>query len=363
MGGRKRFPDTIAHGAILVSTSLVVAAEVGLTPAQVEVVRRSIAIGATDEELALFLATAARLRLDPFAGQIYFVKRRQRDPHNRENWIEAGSAQVGIKGLRRIAARSGHLGGIRRGVERDPSGNPVLGWAEVHRTDWASPVREEVTFEEACQTTREGKPQGLWATRPAMMLKKAAERAALEVAFPVGEDIDTPALIEARDVVQLPDGRELDPVTGEIAEHVEVDEDEDEEPADLDPGPLPGDASARSLALESTAGSSSAPEQEPSLGEGADPASGVASEDPGGQSAGPGAGGPGAGTRPPVPPPRVDDDSPAPEAQWARAAEIFGSQHEALRAASAHLGRTVSQKNITRGELAAVIAERLGAKT
>lgn len=341
------------------SEALAVVGTWGLSPAQVDVVRRQIAVGATDDELAFFLATCQSLRLDPFAGQIHFVKRRQRDPRDRERWIEVGTTQIGIKGLRRIAHRSGRLSGIRRGVECDESGTPVLGWAEVHRSDWDAPVREEVTLAEAIQTNNRGEPIGLWRTRPAMMLKKAAERAALELCFPVGEDLDAGAPDrEHADVYDLPDGRAFDPVTGEIAEVSAPEPDDElegeliEEPPARGAGPPPA-ASASSSALDAPTGGSSSPSAEDTSPE--EPSADDPWPIPEGAGEGGGAEG---GTAPPSPAP-PDDAGPATETQWERAAEIFGSRHDALRAASAHLGRTCSERSLTRGELASVIAERL----
>jgi RecT family len=82
-----------------------------LSEAEVELVRNHIAKGASNEELTFCLGVARRYKLDPFRGQIWFVKRRDKslDKYDREKkekvtgyrWIPI----VGINGLLHIAAR------------------------------------------------------------------------------------------------------------------------------------------------------------------------------------------------------------------------------------------------------------------
>jgi hypothetical protein len=82
-----------------------------LSEAEVELVRNHIAKGASNEELSFCLGVARRYKLDPFRGQIWFVKRRDKslDKYDRQTkekttgyrWIPI----VGINGLLHIAAR------------------------------------------------------------------------------------------------------------------------------------------------------------------------------------------------------------------------------------------------------------------
>ncbi|TYO95150.1 phage recombination protein Bet [Desulfallas thermosapovorans] len=154
-----------------------------LTREQIELVKRTVAYGASDSELQLFLYTAKRLGLDPLSRQIHFVKRRRKNPDTGQ-YENTATIQVGIDGFRIIADRTGKLAGIKRGVIKDSKGNITHGWAEVYRKDWSEPAREEAPFKEYCQLTRDGRPAGLWAKMPETMIKKCAEAAALRMAFP-----------------------------------------------------------------------------------------------------------------------------------------------------------------------------------
>jgi RecT family len=82
-----------------------------LSEAEVELVRNHIAKGASNEELAFCLGVARRYKLDPFRGQIWFVKRADRNLDKKDpvtkKWVKGYRwiPIVGINGLLHIAAR------------------------------------------------------------------------------------------------------------------------------------------------------------------------------------------------------------------------------------------------------------------
>ena len=140
-----------------------------LTQAQIELIRKTVARDATNDELKLFLYRAESLGLDPLKpGQIYFIKYGN----------SPGTIVVGIDGFRAKAVRTGKLSGIKRGVLRNDKGQCIGAWAEIYRSDWQHPAREEVNMQEY----NTGKHN--WLKMPETMIKKVAECAALRMAFP-----------------------------------------------------------------------------------------------------------------------------------------------------------------------------------
>jgi phage recombination protein Bet len=138
-------------------------------PEELQLITDTVAKGATPDELRLFLHRCNLLHLNPLKpGQIHFVKYSASSP---------GTIVVGIEGFRSLAARTGKLSGISRGAIRE-GGKLIGAWAEVTRSDWKNPAREEVPLSEY----NTGK--GPWAKMPETMIKKVAEAAALRMAFP-----------------------------------------------------------------------------------------------------------------------------------------------------------------------------------
>lgn len=153
------------------------------TADQVALIKRTICQGSTDDELALFVTTAKRLGLDPFARQIFAVKRW--DSKTRGDVM---AIQVSIDGFRLVAERTERYApGRPTELEMDEvTGLPVKATAFVKKLvagEWHE-VGEDAFYEEYVQTNKEGAPNAMWKRMPRVMLAKCAESRALRRAFP-----------------------------------------------------------------------------------------------------------------------------------------------------------------------------------
>ncbi len=209
----------------------------GLTQSQIDLVKDTFARGSTNEELGLFVQTCNRLRLDPFARQIFLVKRW--DSQLRR---EVAQSQVSIDGFRLIAERSGQYRGQtppqwcgQDGVWHDVwlrDEPPAAGRCGVIREGFAEPLYRVARFKSYAQTTKEGALNRMWRTMPDVMIAKCAEALALRAAFPNElsgvyadaemEQADFAVEHEPREERPRPAVKRLAPQTELIDEHGEV---------------------------------------------------------------------------------------------------------------------------------------------
>lgn len=142
---------------------------------QIDLIKRTIAKNATNDELNLFLYYCNKTGLDPLAHQIWFIKMNGQL-----------NIQVSIDGLRLVAERSGLYAGQDGAI------------FTVEEIDGRKDLRCDVTVYKFAQSgerypvatgsaylSEYSSNNPLWKTKPRVMLSKVAESLALRKGFPL----------------------------------------------------------------------------------------------------------------------------------------------------------------------------------
>lgn len=131
-----------------------------------ETIKRTVAVGATNEELAIFVQLCKSTGLNPFKKEAWFIKAGNRP-----------QIMVGINGYLAVANRNEKFDGMEIDVETDPQGNPSKAIAKVYRKDRKYPSVGIALMKEFRKETP------IWKQMPSVMLTKVAKSIAIREAF------------------------------------------------------------------------------------------------------------------------------------------------------------------------------------
>ncbi len=146
---------------------------------KIELLKRTVCKGASNDELELFIHACNRTGLDPFMKQIYAVKRYTKNG-------EVMTIQTGIDGYRLIAERSGRYMPGRECTFTYENNALISATGYVKKMDSSNTWHEiahTVYWNEYVPKTKEG-IASMWRDKPHVMLSKCAESAVLRKAFP-----------------------------------------------------------------------------------------------------------------------------------------------------------------------------------
>ena len=194
---------------------------VGFDSSQVELIKNTVAKGATNDELEMFMYLANQYNLDPFKKEIWFMKFSGQTTimTSRDGYLKYAQLSPEFEGLISFVVREGdvfeidaseykvtHKFGAKRGK--------ILGaWSRCDR-EGKKPFIAYVEFDEY------NKKQNVWNSYPSAMIQKVAEVFVLKRAFGINglvtrEEIDAGEVVEEQVNIVPDDARRMFALAGQ----------------------------------------------------------------------------------------------------------------------------------------------------
>lgn len=162
--------------------------EVKLTPS---IVKTFITGGAdvTLAEFKMFTEVCKCQKLNPFLKEAYCIKYGNQPAQiviSKDVYIKRALLNPDFDGLESGVVVVNSQGKIKyiEGTSYDKDTGKLIGaWARLHRKNWKVPRMLTVSLDECIQRKKDGTPNQMWATRPAMMCEKVAKSRVLKESF------------------------------------------------------------------------------------------------------------------------------------------------------------------------------------
>ena len=188
---------------------------------EIELLKRTVAKGTTDDEFKLFLWVCRKHKLDPLTRQVHCVRRflqrhhQENDAQGKPQWIGGYqmTIQMGIDGYRALAGRDHpDFGGCDEPVfeyEGTEKRTPVKATIRLWKKGLEHPV-VGVAYWDEYAPKMESDSAFFWRKMPRHMLAKCAEALAIRKGYPELSDIYTTEEMHQADDDFTPGGRQIE---------------------------------------------------------------------------------------------------------------------------------------------------------